>query len=224
MPPADWIAVMRAADMRAGHIEFVQADEVEVALWRDSAGAINAWENRCPHRGVRLTIGSVSGDELTCRYHGWRFRTQTGACSFIPAHPGQTPPPASRLATYVSTERYGLVWLHLGDPVTPPFIEGLDEGVTALRSLPFRAPAGRIGAATIPAVEPLGAHRFRLELDGGRSSAQLFVQPEDAQNCVVHGVIERSAPDMPLIDNLRAYNDQLNLLRQALEAQPVYAG
>jgi phenylpropionate dioxygenase-like ring-hydroxylating dioxygenase large terminal subunit len=34
-------------------------------------------ENRCLHRGVRLSIGVNDGRELTCQYHGWRYSSRT---------------------------------------------------------------------------------------------------------------------------------------------------
>ena len=42
-------------------------------MWRADDGTVNAWENRCPHRGVRLSVGTNLGDRLKCRYHGWTY-------------------------------------------------------------------------------------------------------------------------------------------------------
>jgi phenylpropionate dioxygenase-like ring-hydroxylating dioxygenase large terminal subunit len=40
--------------------------ETRVVLWRDSEGVLHAWEDRCPHRGTRLSMGSLQDDALTC--------------------------------------------------------------------------------------------------------------------------------------------------------------
>ena len=47
---------------------------------------MNVWENRCLHRGVRLSIGVNDGAELVCRYHAWRYANRSGGCTYIPAH------------------------------------------------------------------------------------------------------------------------------------------
>jgi phenylpropionate dioxygenase-like ring-hydroxylating dioxygenase large terminal subunit len=36
----------------------------EFAVWRADDGNVNVWENRCLHRGVRLSIGINEGSEL----------------------------------------------------------------------------------------------------------------------------------------------------------------
>lgn len=71
-----------------------------LALWRDEAGRVRLWEDRCPHRGMRLSFGFVRGDRLTCLYHGWQFGGE-GVCRHIPAHPDMTPPDT------ITTNRFG---------------------------------------------------------------------------------------------------------------------
>ena len=39
---------------------------------------VRAYEGRCPHQGALLAEGSLDGDVLTCRNHGWRFDVETG--------------------------------------------------------------------------------------------------------------------------------------------------
>jgi phenylpropionate dioxygenase-like ring-hydroxylating dioxygenase large terminal subunit len=80
-----WFAVARGAELALRHVMHTQLLGQEIALWRDDAGALNAFENRCPHRGVRLSIGTNTGMELRCQYHGWRFASGGGRCAFIPA-------------------------------------------------------------------------------------------------------------------------------------------
>ena len=41
-----------------------------IALWRDSDGTLNCIEDRCPHRGARLSMGWNLGDRIACWYHG----------------------------------------------------------------------------------------------------------------------------------------------------------
>jgi cytochrome P450/nitrite reductase/ring-hydroxylating ferredoxin subunit len=42
------------------------------------AGQVRVYEGRCPHQGTLLGEGSLEGDDLVCRAHGWRFAVDTG--------------------------------------------------------------------------------------------------------------------------------------------------
>ncbi len=44
--------------------------EQQIVVWRDKQGAIHALEDRCPHRGARLSMGWNLGDRIACWYHG----------------------------------------------------------------------------------------------------------------------------------------------------------
>jgi len=41
-----------------------------IVLWRDTKGDVHALEDRCPHRGARLSMGWNLGDRVACWYHG----------------------------------------------------------------------------------------------------------------------------------------------------------
>src|SRR3546814_15276430 len=45
-----------------------------IVLWRDADGQVHALEDRCPHRGARLTLGWALGDRVACWYHGVEVR------------------------------------------------------------------------------------------------------------------------------------------------------
>jgi nitrite reductase/ring-hydroxylating ferredoxin subunit len=113
---ARWFPVARSAEIVPRHVAQAQLLGREIALWRSDAGAVNAWENRCPHRGVRLSIGYNMGNELRCQYHGWRFAAGSGQCTLIPAHPTQKPASGVRVGVYAVVERYHLVWVNLDMP------------------------------------------------------------------------------------------------------------
>ena len=36
----------------------------DLVLWRDGAHQVHAWADRCPHRGAKLSLGRVVGDQL----------------------------------------------------------------------------------------------------------------------------------------------------------------
>lgn len=93
-----------------GAVLRVIVDGNDIVVWRGSDGAVRAWENRCPHRGMRLSYGFVRGNRLTCLYHGWGYDGQ-GSCVSIPAHPTLTPPKTIKVARYDCVEGSGLVWV-----------------------------------------------------------------------------------------------------------------
>ena len=42
-------------------------------------GIVCAYEDRCLHKGVRLSEGRLEGSVLTCAAHGWQYDARTGA-------------------------------------------------------------------------------------------------------------------------------------------------
>ena len=40
--------------------------------------AIYAFEDRCPHRGAKLSEGWLEGTTLTCKQHTWEYDVTTG--------------------------------------------------------------------------------------------------------------------------------------------------
>ena len=42
----------------------------KIAVWRDKEGTVHIIEDRCPHRGARLSMGWNLGDRIACWYHG----------------------------------------------------------------------------------------------------------------------------------------------------------
>ncbi len=83
-----------------------------VVLFRTSEGRAVALEDRCCHRHLPLSLGSVIGDELRCGYHGLRFDA-AGACVAVP---GQAKvPPGAMVRSYPVVERHGWVWIWMGE-------------------------------------------------------------------------------------------------------------
>ena len=84
-----------------------------VVLYRTLAGGVVAMQDRCPHRYVPLSLGSLDGDVVQCGYHGMRFDA-SGECVHIPGQ--DTIPPKARVRVYPVHERYTFVWIWMGDP------------------------------------------------------------------------------------------------------------
>ncbi|MFA5122543.1 Rieske 2Fe-2S domain-containing protein [Zavarzinia sp.] len=82
--------------------------DVPLVLFRTEAG-VSVAPDYCPHRGTKLSLGRIEGQEIVCKYHGLSF-DGAGRCTRIPSAPGMAAPARLDLTTYPAVERYGLVW------------------------------------------------------------------------------------------------------------------
>jgi vanillate O-demethylase monooxygenase subunit len=111
-----------------------------LVVWRGADGQPRAHSDLCVHRGTALSLGWISGDELVCAYHGWRYGSD-GRCVAIPQleNPAQVPAKA-RIGAFGCQERYGLVWVALEEPRWPlPAVPELeDRAWTVVTAGPYR--------------------------------------------------------------------------------------
>lgn len=109
----EWQPVAISKELREGTVKSFVLLNTEIVIARLSTGILAA-ENACPHKGSRLSIGSVCEDHLRCAYHGWQF-DKAGSCINIPSL--VNPPPnqlkISKLKKYEVQERYGMVWVQM---------------------------------------------------------------------------------------------------------------
>lgn len=118
-----WYPIALVRDVCDRPLSVTLLDQALV-LWRSTAG-ISVAADRCPHRGILLSMGHLHEDDLVCPYHGLHYNS-TGRCTKIPAHPSATVPSQMCLKTYPVLEAYGLVWTSLasGDRSSlPDFVE-----------------------------------------------------------------------------------------------------
>ncbi|ROO87110.1 homotrimeric ring hydroxylase [Actinocorallia herbida] len=83
---------------------------------------VRALHDRCPHRGVPLSLGRREFDgTISCPYHGWTFDTESGKlCAVITDGPESPICGKVSVRTYPIEERLGLVWVYVGDGAPPP--------------------------------------------------------------------------------------------------------
>ena len=84
-----------------------------IVFFRREDGGIAALSDICPHRFAPLSKGALVGDRISCPYHGLTFDAD-GTCTHNPNGNGVIPRNAT-LRRYPAAERYGLVWLWMGD-------------------------------------------------------------------------------------------------------------
>src|SRR5690349_14864799 len=71
--PNYWYPLAWCDELRAGRVLGRQFAGEPIALYRGASGQVFALEDRCAHRQVPLHLGVVTGDELKCHYHGWKY-------------------------------------------------------------------------------------------------------------------------------------------------------
>ncbi|MCW8379716.1 aromatic ring-hydroxylating dioxygenase subunit alpha [Streptomyces justiciae] len=91
-----------------------------VVLYRKLDGTPVALVNRCIHRQMPLSLGRLKDDRIECGYHGILYNAE-GRAERIPSQPHV--PPACRVTRFLLFERWGLVWIWMGDP------DKADEGL-----------------------------------------------------------------------------------------------
>lgn len=116
----------------------VQLLQHALVLWRDGEGRVQAFTDRCPHRGARLSLGRVQGGRLECPYHGWQFESG-GQCVHVPALPQFTPPATNCATRHGVVEAYGLVWVQIdaGEAELPAFEAEGDERLRKVHCGPY---------------------------------------------------------------------------------------
>ncbi|MBB1251127.1 Rieske (2Fe-2S) protein [Rhizobium sp. G21] len=129
-----WTPVALSASIEAGTSAGTQIDGFEIVVWRDNSGKAHVWEDRCPHRGMRMSFGFVRGDHIACLYHGWQYDTG-GQCRYIPAHPDLEVPATIKIPSYAVTERGGVIWTSLKETADALALPVVSDDVTPIRSL-----------------------------------------------------------------------------------------
>ncbi len=154
----------------------------KIALGRDG-DRIWALADRCPHRGVPLSFGSVEfPGTISCAYHGWTFDTRDGLlCAAITDGPASPIVGKVSVQSYPVEQRHGLVWIYIGDTdeedgaVVPP-LDDRPPRASCSRGGPRWSDASRRAAAATGGTPPRTASTKGMRSTStatrcGRSSA-----------------------------------------------------
>ena len=96
---------MRRIVLNRPIVVYRKEDEFPVAL-----------EDRCVHKSIPLSLGTVIGDRIQCRYHGMEYDC-TGQCVKIPGQ--ENIPSIARITVYPVAELFGCIWVWIGDEAEP---------------------------------------------------------------------------------------------------------
>lgn len=140
--PNYWYPVQWAAEV-GSKPQAIRLCGRNLVLLRDQAGKPRSLEDRCAHRGVPLSKGTVEfPGTLSCPYHGWTYRVDNGElCAVITDGPDSALCGKVAVQSYPCAERLGLVWVFLGDRPPHPLEQQLPE---EMQAPPKYAVGGRI--------------------------------------------------------------------------------
>lgn len=108
-----WYAAAWAHELIDGKMVARTILEKPVVMYRGESGKVVALDDRCCHRAAPLSMGRIEGDDIRCMYHGMKF-DPTGKCIQIPGQ--DMIPPKLGVQSYPTEERYGLIFIWMGDP------------------------------------------------------------------------------------------------------------
>jgi nitrite reductase/ring-hydroxylating ferredoxin subunit len=203
----NWHPVGLSHSLEAGSSAGTRLLARELVVWRDTSGVAHVWEDRCPHRGMKLSFGFVRGDHIACLYHGWQY-DRGGYCQYIPAHPDLDVPKTFKVPVYPTQERGGMIWTTLSEnPADMPE----DRGDTLpLRSL-------YLDCARDTAIAALGTVSLTLFASQG--------QADSIVNRVTETLYEVSAGQERLLIGVQAVADDRTALHLAICGSPdLYEG
>jgi renierapurpurin 18,18'-hydroxylase len=111
--PNHWYPVAWSREVKKGGTLAVSFAGEPIVLVRPKDGPLFALEDRCAHRQVPLSKGSVDGCAVRCCYHGWAYDS-SGKCTDVPYLGKDRLPNGVR--AYPVREKGSLVLLFPGDP------------------------------------------------------------------------------------------------------------
>jgi nitrite reductase/ring-hydroxylating ferredoxin subunit len=200
---AGWHPVALSVSVEPGTSAGTRLAGNELVVWRDNKGAAHVWEDRCPHRGMKLSFGFVRGDHIACLYHGWQYDT-AGQCQYIPAHPDLAVPKSITASVYSTIEAAGLIWTTLDQSAALPELPALPEEVVPVRSLYLDSSAGAVmeavkttppasfsGGRDVANLAALGGTLFNLTV--GEDTLLLGLQDLSGGRSALHVVIDGPA-------------------------------
>ena len=107
-----------------------------LVAFRTQSGRIGVLEDRCAHRGIRLSLGRVVGERLCCPYHSWAY--DCSGCARSPAEPHRE----AVVDSFSVREEKGYVWIRAetGFPASFPELDFDEFAPFAVMNHPVRAP------------------------------------------------------------------------------------
>ncbi len=106
-----WYVILSSQEVKKNQVLGVKRLGMNLVVWRDSKGKPGVTRDKCPHRGIKLSLGKVKDDHLQCPFHGFEYN-QDGECKLIPANGrANAIPEHIRAGRYPVKEANGFLYL-----------------------------------------------------------------------------------------------------------------
>ncbi|MCC6876954.1 MAG: aromatic ring-hydroxylating dioxygenase subunit alpha [Sandaracinaceae bacterium] len=126
---SQWTPVLFSRELPRAKPVGVRLAGERVVLWRDREGRARALIDRCPHRGVALSLGRRTREgRLECPFHGWQF-DGGGGCAHVPFNAVSDGQRERMSATSLATYEAGGLVLVFTEPGASPGEPLLPEAV-----------------------------------------------------------------------------------------------
>jgi phenylpropionate dioxygenase-like ring-hydroxylating dioxygenase large terminal subunit len=111
--PPGWYVACRRKDLRKRPLR-IQLFGRSWAIFATESGEVGVVEDRCIHRGMALSQGTVCGSAIQCPYHGWEY-DHTGRVVRIPSDPEFVSSAKYAQSSLRASVSQGLVWVVWGN-------------------------------------------------------------------------------------------------------------
>jgi nitrite reductase/ring-hydroxylating ferredoxin subunit len=114
LPGSYWYPIMWSRQLKSRPIPIKVLGQ-DLVFIRDG-DAVYALRDRCPHRGVPLSLGSREfAGTISCPYHGWTYDLKSGRLVAVITDGPDSPICGKvQVETFPTAERLGLVWVYTG--------------------------------------------------------------------------------------------------------------
>jgi carnitine monooxygenase subunit len=118
-----------------GDCKVMEVAGVPLLITRGNDGVVRTFLNACTHRGARLMRECGHAARFTCPYHAWSFRLDGSLLAVASREAfGDVDPENSKLVSFPTIERAGLIWAILNPAASPDFdafLGGYDQLLAA---------------------------------------------------------------------------------------------
>lgn len=130
-----WYVVLESKEVKKGKLLGVKRLNKNLLFYRVDDKVV-CIEDKCSHRGTKLSLGNLNKNCVACPFHGFEFNEE-GQCISIPAN-GQNSKVSNRfnIKTYPTHERDGFIFIYNGKSTNskPEYFEELETVFTKTTS------------------------------------------------------------------------------------------
>lgn len=136
--PDHWYPACPSSRLEPETPTAIEFGDMPMVLFRDTQGTPHALLDRCPHRGIRLSLGRWREGRIACGYHGWEFDGD-GSLVHVPSLGMGASCPAVDVADFPTVEADHYVWVWIAGEHAKPTYEPQLHGLCAGTWIQFTA-------------------------------------------------------------------------------------